>query len=337
MTYTNFPDGVTSFGMPMLGGVGGIPFTGSYFFVNYAYGSDGNGVASARTATGGNVGGAPPSAPLKTLARAHELCLAGNNDVVIIMGDGGTAATQRLEETLVWSKDATHLVGMTAPTMIAQRARISTLTTATTNINPLMTVSASGCMFANFSFFQGVGEAATDEQLINITGDRNYFGNVQFGGMGHANGAARAGSYCILLADGDENTFEGCTIGLDTVARSAANASVKMTTQSQRNVFLGCLFPVYATATSPLIVDTSAVSSIDRFALFKNCTILNSGTSDLAAVVGFNASQGGFVLLDNCSAMKCTDWTASDTATVQITGPVPNGDTSGMAVASDTT
>lgn len=323
MAYTNFPNGVTSFGVPVIGSAGGIPFTGNWYFCDYASGSDGN------EGTADN--------PFKTITHAYSKCVAGNNDVVVIIGDGTTAGTQRLSATLTWAKDATHLIGITAPTAISQRARISHLTTATTNINPLIAVSASGCMFSNFSVFQGIGQASTDEQCMNVTGDRNYFGNVHIGGMGAANGAARAGSYVLLLNDGDENTFDGCTIGLDTIARTAANASVKFSGQAQRNVFKDCLFPVYATAATPVVVDANSVGSIDRFNLFKNCSIINSGTSALAACVAFNASQGGFIFMDNCSALGVTDWTASDTATVKITGPVPNGDTSGMAVNADAT
>lgn len=323
MTYTNFPNGVTSFGVPVIGSAGGIPFTGNWFFVDYASGSDG----SEGTA----------EAPFKTIGQAYSQCVAGNNDVVVIIGDGTTAATQRLSATLTWAKDATHLIGITAPTMIAQRARIAPVTTATTNINPLINITASGCYFGNFSIFQGIGQSATAEQCVNISGDRNYFGNVHFGGMGATAGAGQATSYVIYLNDGDENTFNGCTIGLDTIARTAANTNVKLGGQAQRNVFLNCLFPIYATATTPTVIDCNAVGSIDRFNLFKNCAIINSGTSALAAVVAYNASQGGFILMDNCSAMQCTDWTAADTAVVQITGPVPNGDTSGMAVASDKT
>lgn len=324
MALTNFPNGVTSFGVPVIGGIGGIPLTGTWYFVDYANGSDG-------------YDGLSPETPMKTLLAAYNLCTSGANDVVVIIGDGGTTATQRLTASLTWAKNATHLVGMTAPTMISQRARISTLTTATVNINPLMTISGSGCIFMNFSFFQGVGEASTDEKLLDITGDRNYFWNVQFGGMGHANGAARAGSYCVYLNDGDENTFDSCAFGLDTVSRSAANASVKFAGQSQRNIFRDCIFPLYATATSPLCVDANSVGSIDRFQLFSNCKFLNSGTSTPAAVAAFNASQGGFLLFDNSTAMRFTDWTATDTGTVQISGPVPNGDTSGMTVDSNAT
>lgn len=327
MAYTNFPDGLTSFGVPLVGSLSGIPFTGNWYFVDAVRGSD------------GNTGGAGD--PLQTITRAYALCTEGNNDVVVLVSAPTTAApttgTFRLSAQLDWAKSATHMVGMTAPTMIGQRARISTATGATTNIADLFKVSAQGCYFANFSIFQGVGQASTDEQLCQITGQRNAFYNVGFQGMGSANGAGRAGSYVIYLNGGSENTFVGCQIGVDTQSRSAANASVKLRSAATRNIFQDCLFPVYATATSPLVVDAAASGSIDRFAWFKNCLITNFGTSALAAVVGYHASQGGFVLMDNCSAAGCTDWTAADTSTVKISGPVPNGDTSGMMANADAT
>ncbi len=318
MALTNFPNGITSFGVPVLGTVGGIPLTGTYFFVDPATGSDA-------------YDGLSPETPFASLTSAYNSATAGNNDVIVLIGDGSTTGTARLTSTLTWAKNATHLIGVTAPTMINQRARISTLTTATTNFK-LLSITASGCIFANFSLFQGVGQASTDEQLADISGDRNYFWNVQFGGMGAANGAARAGSYCVYLNDGDENTFDSCTFGLDTISRSAANASIKFGGQSQRNVFQNCLFPMYATATSPWFIDANSVGSIDRFQLFKGCTFLNTGTSTLAGVVNFNASQGGKIVFDTCTVAGAAVWTASATATVVVSGPVPNGATSGVAV-----
>lgn len=327
MTLTNFPNGLSSFGIPVLGGAM-IPFNGSYFFVDAVNGAD------------GNVGSA--DSPMQTLAAAYARCTSGKNDVVFIIGDGSTTATQRLSSTLTWAKNATHLIGITAPAMIGQRARISTASGATTNTNPLIDVTGNGCLFMNFSIFQGVGQSATDEQCVRVTGQRNYFGNVQFGGIGAAAGAARAGSYSLLLYGGSENTFEGCAIGLDTIDRSAANASVRLrknasNTASTRNVFLNCLFPMRATATTPLWIDANESGGIDRFALFKNCTFINFGTSAVAAVVAFHASQGGYVIMDNCTVTGATDYTATDTSTVQIAGPVPNGDTSGMTVDSNAT
>jgi hypothetical protein len=341
MTYTNFPNGITSLGVPVVGGINGIPLTGSWFFVDYANGSDGNGSASQRTSTGGNVGGATPEAPMKTISAAFDLCLSGNNDVIVIMGDGSTSATQRLSEQLVWSKNATHLIGITAPSMVAQRARISTASDATTNIANLVNVTAQGCIFSNFSLFQGVGEAATAEQLWQEAGQRNYYGNVAFGGMGSANGAGVATSYSLKLYGGSENLFDGCYFGTDTQDRSAANTNVLIrknasNVASTRNVFRNCLFAMRASAATPTFIDGNESGGTDRFNLFKNCTFTNFGTA-IAAVVAFHASQGGYTIMDNCTAVNCTDWTASDTAVVQIAGPVPNGDTSGMAVPSDAT
>jgi hypothetical protein len=301
MALTNFPNGVSSFGVPVVGGIGGIPLTGTWYFCDYANGSDGN-------------DGLSPETPLKTISRAHTLATAGNNDVVVIIGDGSTTATQRLEETLTWSKNATHLIGITAPVWEAQRARISTLTTATVNINPLMTVSASGCIFSNFSFFQGVGQSATDEQLINITGSRNYFGNVQFGGIGAAAGAARDGSYVIQLSGGGENTFEHCSIGLETIQRSAANASVRVRSGAQRNTFVDCMFPMAASDTDPIWVDVNASNALNGSTLnFRRCFFRNlmniSSAATPAAVATIHASANGTVYFDQCSAFA-TAWVA---------------------------
>lgn len=316
MTTTNFPYGIAGSGVPLIGGINGIPLTGNWFFCDYASGSDGNGVVSSAYG-----GGAGPDAPMKTIAAAHSLCLAGNNDVVVIMGDGSTTASQRLEATLTWSKNATHLIGITAPVMEAQRARITTLTTATTNINPLMTVSASGCIFMNFSFFQGVGQATTDEQLIDITGSRNYFGNVQFGGMGHANGAARAGSYCILLSGGGENLFEHCSVGLETIQRSAANANVRVRSGAQRNQFRDCEFPMAASATSPLYVDANASNALNGSTMkFTRCSfraLLNvSGAATPSTTSTVAADANGTIYYDNCTTIAGS-WAAT-TELVQV-------------------
>ena len=320
MPLTNFPHGISSFGVPVLGSIGGIPFTGNYWFVDPASGADGN-------------SGNSPSSALQTLDRAHTLATDGNNDVVVLIGDGTTTATARQSSTLTWSKNATHLVGVAAPSMYAQRARISTATGATANLAPLMTVSGNGCMFANFSFFQGVGEASTDEKLIDITGSRNYFYNVQFGGMGSANGAARAGSYVISLSGG-ENLFEHCAIGLETQARSAANASVKLSGSSaQRNEFRDCEFQMYPTASSPLFLDASTSGVLNGSTMqFKRCAfraLMNATSSTQPSVTAtVHAAVNGTIYFDNCSTVAAK-WAAATTE-IKVTGPASNGFSGGV-------
>lgn len=330
---TSFPSGLLSMGVPTMG-MAGLPLTtGRVIFCDAVNGND------------GNQGGGED--PVQTLTQAYSLATDGNNDVIVIVGDGSTAATQRLSSTLTWAKDATHLVGMTAPNMFNKRARISTASGATANVNPLIEVSAQGCVFANFSIFQGVGQSATDEQCLLVSGQRNYFQNVDIQGIGAAAGAARAGSYNLKLYGGSENTFVGCTIGTDTIARSAANSNVLLrknasNVASTRNVFIGCIFPMLASASTPIFIDSNESGGIDRFALFSGCWFLNAVNSTgtaLAAVVAFNASQGGSVIIDATTggAVGANDWTASDTATVKILGPVPNGDTTGQAADANAT
>jgi hypothetical protein len=320
--------GLTVAGVPTMG-MGGLPLTtGRVIFVDAVNGNDGN--------SGGG------DDPMQTLTAAYAAARDGKNDTIVIVGDGSTAATQRLSSKLTWAKDATHLIGMTAPAVGAKRARISTATGATTNVNPLVDVTAQGCMFANFSLFQGVGQASTDEQLWQESGQRNWYGGVDFGGMGSVNGAARAGSWTLKLFGASECTWDGCFFGTDTQDRSAANATISVrknatSTASTRNLFRDCFFAMRATAGTPVFIDINESGAIDRYLWFKNCAFNNFGTSALTAVVTPHVSQGGYAVMDNCTVVGATDWTAADSSVVKIAGPVPNGDTSGMAVNADTT
>lgn len=317
-------------GVPTFG-VGGAPFlTGTWYFVDAVYGSD------------GNTGAADD--PMATIAAAYAKCVEGKNDVVVLVGHPTTASsstgTHRLTEQLVWAKSATHMIGVCAPTTIGQRARISHPTTDTTNTADLFKVTAHGCYFSNFSIFQGVGEAATAEKLCQITGSRNYFENVGFQGLGSSVGATVAAGYSLYLNGAEENTFVGCQIGVDTQSRTAANFGVLFAGAAKRNIFQSCIFPMLAGATSPFHIGCNASGAVDRFNLFKNCMFhnaVNSTGTSIDAVVQFHATQGGTTIIDNCTSIGADDWTATDTAVVRVSGPVPNGDTSGMALASDAT
>ena len=323
MTLTNFPNGITSFGVPVMGGIGGIPFSGNYFFVDFETGAD------------GNIG--TPENPLKTLAGAHDRCTAGNNDVVVIVGDGAATATQRLSATLVWSKNATHIVGMTAPTGIAQRARIAP-TAAVAAFASLVSVTASGCAFINFSTFHGFDTGTTSQICWTDSGQRNYYGNVQFGGMGDAASAQNSGSRSLKLSGGSESTFEGCTIGLDTTTRTVANASLELASAATRNVFRKCLFPVQTSSATSLVVITAASSAIDRFTLFDDCSFINnvkSTSTQMTGVAKMAGSAGGLLLFKNSTAVGISSfgYDATTLAQVFVDGAVPTGATTGIAVA----
>jgi hypothetical protein len=228
MPLTNFPNGISSFGIPVLGS--GIPFTGKYFFVDPEHGSDGN-------------SGLSPKKALKTLYKAHALCTAGNNDVVYLIGNGGTTATARLSKanavlvdptattgTLTWSKNATHLIGITAPT-VNGRARIAPTTTETITTfgsGSMIVVSAAGCLFSNISAYQGFATGGASEICWEDSGGRNSYINCTIQGMGDAGSAATAtGRSLKISAANGECTFRGCEIGLDTVIRSNGASEIE--------------------------------------------------------------------------------------------------------------
>lgn len=342
MALTSFPNGISSFGVPVLGGIGGIPLTGTWYFVNPAVGSDGN-------------DGQSPETPFATLYRAHAAMTAGNNDVCFLIGNGSTTGTARLSTalaqsidstvtagTLVWSKNACHLIGETAPTMFAQRARIappsSTYTVTTFGSANFITVSASGCIFANFSIFNGFSTGGANQICWTESGSRNYHYNVQFGGMGDAGSAADAGSRSIKITGG-ENTFDSCVVGLDTVTRSAANASVEFASGTARNVFRNCLFPFQTSSATVLGYIGTGAASIDRTQYFLGCQFINNVASTSTAMTGLGtlaASAGGLLYFDATTTILGVGEFGTDATTraqCYVGSAAPSASAGGIAVS----
>lgn len=344
MSLTNFPGGITSFGVPVLGGIAGIPFTGNYWFVDPVNGLDGN-------------AGNSPSSALQSLYRAHALAASGNNDVVVLIGNGAASGTARLSKAaaqavdssatsgvLNWTKNALHLVGITAPAMISQRARIAppagTYTVTTFGSANLVVVTGSGCFFSNISLFHGFSTGGAAQICWTDNGSRNAYYNMDFGGIADAGSAADTGSRSVKIgsAGSGENYFKGCTFGLDTVTRSVANASLELAGATPRNVFEDCLFPFQTSNAGVLGILGTGNGCVDRFTMFKRCQFINnikSTSTQMTALASFTtASPGGLLNFDPaCSIIGITKW--GDTNALNnsyVSQPVPTAATSGIAV-----
>lgn len=331
-------------GVPTMG-MAGLPLTtGNVYWVAPASGSD------------GNTGSA--DSPFATLYRGHAACTSGNNDVVVLVGNGAASGSARLSTalaqtidstvtagTLVWSKNATHLVGMAAPTMVAQRARIAppsgVYTVTTFGSANFVTVSGAGCIFQNISLFNGFSTGGANQICWTDTGSRNFYNNVDFGGMGDAGSAADTGSRALKIGSGGsgEHTFVGCTIGLDTVDRSVANASLEFAGATPRNTFIGCVFPMRATAAGVLSILCTGAAAIDRWQMFKNCWFLNAMSSGATAQTVIasmtSASPGGYLVMDNCAFVGNTSTNWGDTnalANTYVMGATPTAGTNGIAI-----
>ncbi len=294
MGLTNFPNGISSFGIPAMGGV---PFgpTSSVFYVSGAEGSDGN-------------DGKTPRRALASVSAAHTLMTAGKNDVCFLMGNGQTSGTARETSTITWSKDACHLIGVAAPGMVAMRARISPAS-GTSDVTPIINITADGCLFQGVHWFQNFSTNAANVCMA-ITGERNVFLNCHIAGGGDATAAVHAGTRSLTIAGTNgEHYFKNCVIGLDTIPRgTAASAEIEFTGATTRNMFEDCMI-LYRTDGADHDGVLIGTSGIDRWVIFKNCMFWNDITGGGTTVdehMNVVAAAGGTVMMQGCTIFNGT-------------------------------
>jgi hypothetical protein len=275
----------------------GVGFTGNVYYCDPVNGLDtNNGQFSAST-------GVPGQGPVATLAAGYALLRNGFNDVLVLIGNGQATGSARIT-TFTWAKNAAHLIGICAPSAVSQRARIAFPTTTGLTVTAnFFTVSGNGCLFQNLSFFQGAGAGQTGiaaEICLTVSGQRNAFINCDIEGMGDATGATDVGSRNILLTSG-ENFFQHCNIGLDTVTRTNANASVEVKGNAARNIFENCTFLFYSSDGLQYALLVAAASGLDRWIAFRFCDFINavgSGSTAIAQLFKLAAAAGGIAYVN---------------------------------------
>lgn len=313
---TTVSDGLFQYGGQPVGGL--LPFgpKSKSYFVDPANGSDLN-------------DGLTPGTALAGLKAAYDKTVSGQNDVVYYIAGTGSVT---LTAALTWANSYTHLIGVCAPTRTAQRARIFQLSTLT-GASPLLTVSGSGCIFANLYIFQGVNDATS---LINVsvTGGRNYFENVHFAGGGHATQAVDGGA-SLKLDGAEENTFVNCTVGVDTIDAGNGMSGILFDGEAHRNVFENCTVRLRAGNAGANFVEVADATGIDRDNTFVNCRFLNNSATALTSGFVIPAGMGAprKILLQDCMILGSTKLDANDRGVLYGNmNAVTGADLSGVAV-----
>jgi hypothetical protein len=300
-------------------GLNSLGFTGNVFYVKPSTGSN-------------SQSGETPEEAFKTLAYALSKCTAGNNDVVYLVSESNTASatTDYQSVTLDWNKDLTHLVGVCAPTQVSQRARIAALSTAT-GVSPVLKVSANDCYISNIQVFGGITGDATSLGAVQVTGTRNVFDNVNIAGMGTTS-SVTTGGYSLRLTGAQENVFQNCVIGLDTITRdNTTQGEVWFDSGAVRNDFLYCSFPAFISNAGYTHVTFTGTTSIDRYTDFVGCVFYSGSTNDATTQTQIFGSMDGFtqgyINLKDCAAYTPGATTAVwiDTGTNRL--KVANGGT----------
>lgn len=188
MSVTNFPNGVTSFGVPLLGSGSSVPATtGKYFFVDSSTGSDGN-------------SGTDKDHPFATLAKAITNCTASKGDVIVLMpGHAETVATT-----------ITPVAGSTIIGLGFGRNR--PVFTASTGTIDTFTLSAANVTLQNFVI---VGAASGVTALVEVSGADASFLGMEFQGA-----AAPTTLITFSNATAMRPMFENC------VVRAAAGTAI---------------------------------------------------------------------------------------------------------------
>jgi hypothetical protein len=319
---TTFSDMVSHLGGVPLG-MSGIPYgpDSKVFFVSPATGSDTNDGQTPATAFAG--------------IEAGEAALTANrhDTLVYLAGSSGN----NLAAALTWDKNYTHLIGMCAPTGVANRARIFQTSTLT-GASPLVTVSATGCIFKNFYCFQGVDDATS---LINwsITGGRNYFENVHFAGGGHATMAIN-GCASLHLNAAEENLFRHCTFGVDTITAATGVTAVLMDGEAHRNIFEDCNFTLYAGNANVFFVEVVDSTGFDRYNIFKRCLFSNTSSTSMDTAFEIPAGVGAprTMYVINSFLHGADDWDDGDRGVVFLdAGTITAGGNAGIMQATAAT
>jgi hypothetical protein len=267
-----------------------------------------------------------------TLEKAYGFLTTGKHDRILVNGDGTTAGSVRLDAAFIWAKNAGALIGLCAPTLFSQRSRLAPNTTATAFAN-FFTVSGHDNLFQNIQFINDFATDGDNQITVTVSGHRNVFKNCHIAGIAKG---SDAGGRCLKIAGGEENLFEDCVIGLDTIDRTAANANVEFSAGAARNVFRRCIFPITTSTTTPLLIKLAAAGAIDRFNIFEDCVIWNHGAGTIAGLVTSAASPGGYIVFLRPSILGLITGFGTDATSrgaVRITGVASGSTTTGLGYA----
>lgn len=303
------------FGLPLFGIAGVLPFVGNYFWVDPTNGSDGS--------TGG------PQDPFKSLTTAHAACTAGNNDVVFLTGTYNPTAA------LAWSKNNTHLIGLSG-SALSGGATIAVASAAATTgaFSPLVNVTAAGCIFQNITSISGIAQAAAQVCWAEA-GGKNTYNNVSLNQVAHATAAAHAGNRALTIASVG-NSFNGCVIGGDQIVRATGtNSTVEFLATAGDTTFKDSVLAMW-TSVAANTHFSAATTTMSGFTFLNGCVLINNlqgaGGTALTAAFSIHASAGGVILLNsNTTSIGATKISAA--GPVYVGGAVPTGATSNLAVA----
>lgn len=321
MGLTNFPNGISSFGIPIYGG-GGVPTTqGNVYFVNYSTGAD---------AGPGN----SPNNPWKTIEYAYSQVLSNNDDVIVLQG----SATHVLSAMLDVTKNRVHFIGLDGTTgrMYGQNAKVSlTATSGASNIATMRNLGVRNS-FTNIKF---MNSSTVTEGIYCVAegGEYALYTNCEF----YKDTDLDQTGAAELAMNGDSSQFVGCTFG--SLANAISGAVIRPCVQLTAGIvdtgkvtrdalFDGCLFWRKAGNTANVFINAANATDVERQLLLKGCGFINNLAAAAVPAVAIRAAAtltvGNIILDPNCYAANVTK--VATATGILVTGAAVN---SGAGIA----
>jgi hypothetical protein len=299
MSVTNFPNGVSSFGVQLPSG--GIPATkGRYIFTDYGSGSDGN-------------DGLSPATAVKTIAQAYSMTTTNMDDVIVLCG----SASHVLTSMLTVSKNRVHFVGMDGSNgrRYGQNAKIYMgVTTAITDVHAIKNLGVRNS-FTNIKFYDDNTLATYHTSCVGEGGEYAIYENCEF----YASVNLTSNTFAELLLNGDSTQFYNCTFGslADAVSGDKVRPAVIFTaggvlngTGTSRDIFFdGCRFWKQAGGTTTAMVVFPSDSSMERLCEFHDCQFIAAhlgSTPAVAIACTATMTNGQILLTGDTSCVHCT-------------------------------
>ena len=333
MGFTNFPNGITSFGQPIYGnsGIFGVGSGDVYYLV----------AAKANTDLFYKKlkdRGIPNSKIFTSVATAHAAMTANQNDVLYAFP--GVYSTLG---AAVWSKSQCHLVGLGThmSNWYGSGGDVTIYNLATTTAAFALSITGSYCQFHGINFLN-LGENAACVSAVKDAGRSNHYFNCNFLGQIRSEQAGTALSCCLWIdttvtAAGHDLLLDHCYVGSSGgYTRSAnntlllfgptgagaagSNVTLKNTVFGTRSKTAGCSAIKFA-----------ANDTVDRLFLIKDCTFYNfydanDITSVLTEVINDDCGTTHKILVQNSFQTGWTDWEGSrDTVYLTTAAAAVNG------------
>lgn len=293
---TNYPDGISSMGVPVIGG--GLPATsGKYIFVDADNGSDAQDGTSWNTA-------------YKTIAQAYSVART-NKDDVIVLSTG--SSSHQITTQLTVSKNRVHFVGDLYGRLYGQRAKINYADGISTADPFMIKVTGTACTFTGIKFLNN----NTDTSVVGTVGEGGeytIYRNCEF----YNATTLDSDTVAELVLGADSAQFFNCTFGslADAVSgdkvRPAVlvDGSVVGSVGTNRDIlFQGCRFWKKAGGTSTAMIKVAADADLERLMEIKDCTFIANklgSTPAVAIALGASLTNAQIVLSGDTVAFNCT-------------------------------